>query len=71
MTPSMQMSEVPRGRARNILQRRAYAAQRAMVALERYSSLSLAYAPLQERDRAKYWMQAWTKFAFSRRNTAL
>lgn len=56
---------------RNIYQRRAYAAQRAMTAIDKYSFLASAQKSDEEKQRALRWMRAWMAFAISHRESSV
>jgi protein-disulfide isomerase-like protein with CxxC motif len=66
MVISMETPERHRKASRNIYQRRAYAAGRALTALERYSFICLSYGLPAEREKALRWVNAWRDFAFAR-----
>lgn len=65
MVSSIEMSEGDGRAPPNIYQRRAYAARRALVAIDRYTSLAFANKST-DRERALRWMKAWLAFAVSR-----
>ena len=65
MAINMEMSVGHRKPPRNIYQRRAYAAQRAMTAIEKYSFLASAQKSDEEKKRTLRWMRAWMAFAIS------
>jgi hypothetical protein len=46
-------------------QRRAYAARRAVIAIDRAVRLT-STGPVKERDQALRWMRLWLAFAYSR-----
>lgn len=48
-----------------LYQRRAYAARRAVVAIDRAVRLT-STGPIRERDQALRWMRLWLAFAYSR-----
>lgn len=48
-----------------LYQRRAYAARRAVVAIDRAVWLT-STGPVRERDQALRWMRLWLAFAYSR-----
>lgn len=50
----------------NIYQRRAYAARRAMIAVDRYTAMAFTDKSALERDRALRWMKRWLAFVMKR-----
>jgi hypothetical protein len=48
-----------------LYQRRAYAARRAVAAIDRAVRLT-STGPVRERDQALRWMRLWLAFAYSR-----
>ena len=65
MVYSIELSERHGKPARNTFQRRAYAAQRALIAIDKYSFLVSSEKSDEERRRTLRWMRAWMAFAVS------
>ncbi len=66
----MDFNEIPRNNirpARNIYQRRAYAAQRALTAIDNISSLANG-GTQADRKVARRWMALWMNFATANDN---
>jgi hypothetical protein len=61
-----EMAERRRGPKRDAYERRNYAAQRAVIALDRAIRITLTASPA-DRDKALGWMRLWVAFAASRR----
>jgi hypothetical protein len=57
------MSEGHRQAPPNIYQRRAYAARRALVAIDKYASLAFTDKSAADKEHALRWMTAWLAFA--------
>jgi hypothetical protein len=66
MVSSLGMSEGHRQAPPNIYQRRAYAARRALVAIDKYTSLAFTDKSAADKERALRWMKAWLAFAVGR-----
>lgn len=66
MVFSIEMSKGHRRLPPNIYQRWAYAARRALVAVDRYASLAFSDKSTADRERSLRWMKAWLAFAVSR-----
>lgn len=61
----LHLNEIPEENSRpmrNIYQRRAYAARRALMAIDKISSLANTGAPA-DKEVALRWMKLWMKFA--------
>ena len=65
MVISTKLSEGHRTAPRNIYERRAYSAGRALIAIERYSFLASAQKSDEEKQRTLRWMRVWMAFAVS------
>lgn len=66
MVSSVEISEGHGKPYRNIYLRRAYAARRALIAIDKYTSLSFTAKSAADKDRALRWMNAWMAVAVSR-----
>ena len=66
MVSGMEMAE-PYGEApRYMYQRRAYAARRALIAIDHYAALVFTLQSVAQKERAFRWMTAWMTPAVDR-----
>lgn len=66
MVSSMEMAGHHAKVTRNIYLRRAYAARRALTAIDNYAALVFSPKPAAEKERAFRWMKAWMALAVDR-----